>query len=98
MGNIRLSTCIRTDVGGLIGNGANLFFYGITSATLAPLAPTIPITIYAAFELVFAAITVALISGAVVGRMKFKAWLLFVPLWITLVYVPISHWCGVEDG
>ena len=85
-----------TDVGGLIGNGANLFFYGITSATLAPLAPTIPITIYAAFELVFAAITVALISGAVVGRMKFKAWLVFVPLWITIVYVPISHlvWGG----
>ncbi len=81
-----------TDVGGLIGNGANLLFNGITSNTLAPLAPTIPITIYAAFELVFAAITVALISGAVVGRMKFKAWLAFVPLWITIVYVPISHW------
>ena len=81
-----------TDVGGLIGNGANLFFNGITSATLAPLAPTIPITIYAAFQLTFAAITVALISGAVVGRMKFKAWLAFVPLWITIVYVPISHW------
>ena len=41
-----------TDVGGLIGNGANLFFNGITSATLAPLAPTIPLTIYAAFELI----------------------------------------------
>jgi ammonium transporter, Amt family len=81
-----------TDVGGLIGNGANLFFNGITSATLAPLAPTIPLTIYAAFQLTFAAITVALISGAVVGRMKFKAWLAFVPLWITIVYVPISHW------
>jgi ammonium transporter, Amt family len=81
-----------TDVGGLIGNGANLFFNGITSATLAPLAPTIPLTLYAAFQLTFAAITVALISGAVVGRMKFKAWLAFVPLWITIVYVPISHW------
>ena len=81
-----------TDVGGFIGNGANLFFNGITSTTLAPLAPTIPITIYAAFQLTFAAITVALISGAVVGRMKFKAWLAFVPLWITIVYVPISHW------
>ena len=81
-----------TDVGGLIGNGANLFFSGISSTTLAPLAPTIPVTIYAAFELVFAAITIALISGAVVGRMKFKAWLAFVPLWITIVYVPISHW------
>ena len=81
-----------TDVGGLIGNGANLLFFGLDSNTLAPLAPTIPVTIYSAFELVFAAITVALISGAVVGRLKFKAWLAFVPLWITIVYVPISHW------
>jgi Amt family ammonium transporter len=81
-----------TDVSGLIGNGANLLFSGITASTLAPLAPTIPVTIYSAFELVFAAITVALISGAVVGRMKFKAWLAFVPLWVTIVYVPISHW------
>ena len=81
-----------TDVNGLIGNGANILFFGITSNTLAPLAPTIPVTIYSAFELVFAAITVALISGAVVGRLKFKAWLAFVPLWITIVYVPISHW------
>jgi Amt family ammonium transporter len=81
-----------TDVYGLIGNGSNLLFLGVSSSALAANAPTIPVTIYSAFELVFAAITVALISGAVVGRMKFKAWLAFVPLWITIVYVPISHW------
>jgi Amt family ammonium transporter len=40
----------------------------------------------------FAAITVALISGAVVERMKFSAWLAFIPIWITLVYMPIAHW------
>jgi Amt family ammonium transporter len=77
---------------GLIGNPANLLFNGIDSNSLAALAPTIPTTIYAAYELVFAAITVALISGAVVDRMKVSAWLAFVPLWITIVYVPISHW------
>ena len=81
-----------TDMAGLIGNPANILFNGIDSSSLAPLAPTIPTTLYAAFELVFAAITVALISGAAVGRMKFSAWMAFVPLWITIVYVPISHW------
>lgn len=44
------------------------------------------------FQATFAAITVALISGAVVGRMKAKAWMVFVALWLTLVYVPIAHW------
>lgn len=56
------------------------------------LAPTIPAFIYIAFQLTFAAITVALISGAVVERMKFSAWMIFVALWVSLVYVPIAHW------
>jgi Amt family ammonium transporter len=42
--------------------------------------------------LTFAAITVALISGALVERMKFRAWMVFIPLWITLVYLPVAHW------
>lgn len=77
---------------GLIGDPGNILFTGIAVNDLAPLAPTIPTSVYAAYQLMFAAITVALISGAVVGRMKFKAWLAFVPLWISLVYVPIAHW------
>ena len=81
-----------SDIMGLIGNGANILFEGIDVNALAPLAPTIPTSVYAAFQMVFAAITVALISGAVVGRLKFKAWFAFVPIWITLVYIPIAHW------
>ncbi|WP_414469538.1 ammonium transporter [Methanobacterium sp. ACI-7] len=77
---------------GLIGNPANLLFSGIAVDSLATLAPTIPTTVYIAFQMTFAAITIALISGAVVERMKFSAWLAFVPVWITLVYVPIAHW------
>lgn len=77
---------------GLIGNPANLLFNGIDVNSLATLAPTIPSTVYIAFQMTFAAITIALISGAVVERMKFSSWIVFVILWVSLVYVPIAHW------
>jgi ammonium transporter, Amt family len=80
------------DVMGIIGNPTNILLNGIDINALAPLAPTIPLMVYIAFQMTFAAITVALISGAVVERMKFSSWMVFVPAWITLVYVPISHW------
>lgn len=81
-----------TDIMGLIGNPINFLMNDIGVNDLAPLAPTIPTFLYIAFQLTFAAITVALISGAVIGRIKFSAWLVFVPVWVTLVYVPIAHW------
>lgn len=81
-----------TDVMGIIGSPANILMNGIDVNALAPLAPTIPLLVYVAFQMTFAAITVALVSGAIVERMKFSAWLAFVPLWITLVYLPIAHW------
>ncbi len=77
---------------GIIGNPANVLFSGITVNSLATLAPTIPTTVYIAFQMTFAAITIALISGAVVERMKFSSWLIFVIAWVSLVYVPIAHW------
>lgn len=77
---------------GIIGNPVNLLFSGIAVDSLATLAPTIPSTVYIAFQLTFAAITIALISGAVVERMKFSSWLVFVIAWVSLVYVPIAHW------
>jgi len=81
------------DVWGVLGNLTNPFFSGVLeSGTLSSYAPTIPTALYAVFQMTFAAITVALISGAVVERMKFSAWLAFVPLWLTLVYIPIAHW------
>jgi Amt family ammonium transporter len=80
-------------VSGLIGAIQNPFFNGVLeSQTLASLAPTIPTGLFAIFQMTFAAITVALISGAIVERMKFSAWLAFVPIWLILVYVPIAHW------
>jgi len=76
-------------LGGIIGNPANLLFSGIG---VDQLSGTIPETVFIAFQLTFAAITVALISGAVVERMKFSSWMVFVIAWVSLVYVPIAHW------
>ena len=81
------------DMWGVIGSITNPVFNGVLeSNSLATLAPTIPTGLYAIFQMTFAAITVALISGAIVERMKFSAWLAFVPIWLTLVYAPVAHW------
>jgi Amt family ammonium transporter len=55
-------------------------------------ALVIPVLIFCAFQLTFAVITPALISGAVADRMKFKAWAVFIPVWALLVYSPVAHW------
>jgi ammonium transporter, Amt family len=82
-----------SDLWGFMGSISNPLFGGIVeSGTLSSYAPTIPTGLYAVFQMTFAAITVALISGAVVERMKFSAWLAFIPIWATLVYMPVAHW------
>ena len=63
-----------------------------------PLAGTLPATVFVAFQLMFAIITVALISGAVADRLKFGAWLVFAGLWATFVYFPVAHWVFAFDG
>jgi Amt family ammonium transporter len=69
-----------------------------SAAVDIPLAGTIPQTVFVAFQLMFAIITVALISGAVADRMKFGGWLLFSGLWVTFVYFPVAHWVFAFDG
>jgi ammonium transporter, Amt family len=63
-----------------------------------PLAPTIPETVYAMFQLTFAIITAALIAGSFAERMKFSAMLWFIGLWAIFVYSPIAHWVWGPDG
>lgn len=63
-----------------------------------PLVFTMPATVFVAFQLMFAIITVALISGAVADRIKFGGWLLFAGLWVTFVYFPVAHWVFSFDG
>ena len=52
----------------------------------------IPVLVFAAFQLMFAVITPALISGAIADRTKFTAWAVFVAIWVTIVYFPVAHW------
>lgn len=67
-------------------------------AVTIPLAGTIPLTVFAAFQLMFAIITVALVSGSVADRLKFGGWLAFAALWVTFVYFPVAHWVFAFDG
>jgi Amt family ammonium transporter len=77
------------DIGGVIGDASKLF---LSNVTVNSLSGTIPEFIFIVFQLTFAAITVALVSGAYIERMKFSAWVLFVILWMTFAYVPVAHW------
>ena len=58
----------------------------------------LPVSLFALFQALFAAITVALISGAVADRMKFGAWMVFATVWAVLVYFPVAHWVFAFDG
>jgi Amt family ammonium transporter len=73
-------------------------FGGVGGAPNAAYAATIPHLAFAAFQVMFAAITVALISGAVVERLSFRAYLLFVLAWTTIVYDPLAHWVWGDGG
>lgn len=61
-------------------------------------APSVPHIGFAAYQAMFAAITVALVSGAVVERVRFRAYLVFAVLWTTLVYDPLAHWVWGDGG
>jgi ammonium transporter, Amt family len=78
-----------TDVKGVIGDAAKLMLRGVGTNSVSG---TIPEFIFVVFQLTFAAITVALASGAYIARMKFSAWIVFTIAWLTLVYVPVAHW------
>ena len=82
---------------GLIG-GTYLQATADAPAVSVPLAGTIPQTVFVAFQLMFAIITVALISGAIADRLKFGGWLAFAALWVTFVYFPVAHWMFAFDG
>ncbi len=77
------------DKAGLIGGLDYIFLSGIDASSLSG---TIPTYVYALFQMTFAGITVALVVGAVVDRMKFSSWIVFATLWITFIYSPVAHW------
>ena len=80
------------DKGGIIGGLNFLGLIGVGQTPSSVYATTIPQLAFAAFQMMFAVITVALITGAVVERIKFSSLLVFSALWFTLVYCPVTHW------
>ncbi|MFW6694257.1 ammonium transporter [Streptomyces sp. MAR4 CNX-425] len=84
--------------GGVLGNLDHVGMAEITPDTLTGGDEGIPVLAFAAFQLMFAIITPALISGALADRVKFTAWTLFVALWVTVVYFPVAHWVWGPDG
>jgi Amt family ammonium transporter len=78
-------------------DAGNNFFGGLSKFMLAGIAPsavsgTIPEILFVIFQMTFAIITVAIISGSVADRIKFSAWISFITLWVIAVYAPITHW------
>ncbi|HUT43829.1 MAG TPA: ammonia channel protein, partial [Desulfobacterales bacterium] len=77
------------DKGGIIGGLDNLFLSGIGVNSLTG---SIPTYVFALFQMTFACITVALVLGSIVDRMKFSSWIVFTILWVTFIYCPIAYW------
>ena len=93
------SLCFGESLGGLIGNPTtHLFMKGINSGAPWSLAPTIPLGLFAMFQLMFAIITPGLVVGAVAERVKFTSYILFIVLFSLLVYAPLAHWTWHPEG
>ncbi|MBI2283155.1 MAG: ammonium transporter [Bacteroidetes bacterium] len=93
------SLCFGDSIGGFIGNPyTHLFFRGVNSGAPWSLAPSIPLSLFALFQLMFAIITPGLVVGAVAERIRFTAYILFIALFSLLVYAPIAHWTWHPDG
>lgn len=85
------SLAFGPDVGGFVGNLDMALLNGV-GLSPGPYSDTIPDLLFVAFQMMFAIITPALITGAFAERMKFSAYLLFIVTWSTLVYMPVCHW------
>ncbi len=83
------SIAFGSDKAGIFGGLEHMFLAGIGVNSLSG---SIPTYVFALFQMTFAGITVALVLGSVVDRMKFSAWIIFTILWVTFIYCPIAHW------
>jgi Amt family ammonium transporter len=92
------SLSFGTDHAGFIGGFEHLFFLGVGKEPNAAYASSIPETLFAAFQMMFAVITPALICGSVAGRMKFSALFIFVAAWSIIVYYPMAHMVWGDGG
>jgi Amt family ammonium transporter len=96
---VAFSLAFGPDIGGVIGGLDFVGLAGLLDGAIPGFdALTIPPLLFVAFQLMFAIITPALITGAVADRMKFAAWAVFCALWLLVVYSPVAHWVFAPAG
>ncbi|MCC6164160.1 MAG: ammonium transporter [Acidobacteria bacterium] len=96
---VGFSLAFGDSIGGVIGNPLTFFMFdGVGSATHPDLAPTIPLLLFALFQLKFAIITPALITGAFAERVRFSSYLLFMVLFSIFIYSPLAHMTWHPQG
>jgi Amt family ammonium transporter len=93
------SLCFGDSLGGFVGNPLTHFFFkDVSNGEPWGLAPTIPKSLFALFQLMFAIITPGLVVGALAERVRFTSYILFIILFSILVYAPLAHWSWHPDG
>ena len=96
---VGFSLCFGDSLFGFIGDPRTFFmFRGVGGKTHIDLAPTIPLIVFALFQLKFAIITPALITGAFAERVRFRAYVLFMVLFSLFIYAPLAHWTWHPEG
>jgi Amt family ammonium transporter len=96
---VGFSLAFGDSIGGVIGNPATFFmFQNVLDGKPWSLGPTIPLVLFAFFQLKFAIITPALITGTFAEKIKFKSYLIFLALFSLLIYAPLAHWTWHPDG
>lgn len=93
------SLAFGNDIGGFIGDPTQFFmFQNVGAKTYEYLTPTIPLALYALFQMKFAIITPSLITGSFAERVRFSAYMVFMILFCIFVYCPLAHWTWHPDG
>ncbi|MBE6052082.1 MAG: ammonium transporter [Clostridium sp.] len=95
---IGYSLSFGEDINGFIGGFNHIFFNGVSLEPSNVYATTIPEALFASFQMMFSIITPALITGSLIGRMKFKSLFIFIGCWLILVYYPLAHMVWGDGG
>ena len=92
------SLTFGTSQGGFIGNLSHIGLSNTLDQVVGAEGHQIPTLAFAMFQLTFAIITVALLSGAIADRAKYGSWVIFVAAWVTFVYIPVAHWAFASQS
>jgi Amt family ammonium transporter len=96
---VGFSLAFGDSIGGFVGDPRTFFlFKGVLDGKPWSLAPTIPLMLFAFFQMKFAIITPALITGSMAERINFKSYIVFIVLFSVLVYAPLAHWTWHPEG